>query len=295
MAYIGYNDAGESYRKKQQYKIAFHSLLNLKFASRWFKFLRSDEFKFVYSARPNIYIKPFRPYISIKWDKDKKIKVILDSYKFLQSKGDIFHQILNDGHKILATFMLMDKDNKQYSLDLKLGYIERFRKEGELVLYLHSRDMGEDIAYVAFSFENNNDNISALIGSVQGHISNKEYATKIIQKLMYGIRPISFIIFAIQVLAKSLKCKDIYCAGDKIHTYRRKHAIAIPWNYKINFDYDKFYKEVGGEKTKDNWFKLPLQEQRKDMKDIKSKKRSLYKKRYALLDDISLQIQESLK
>jgi len=154
--------------------------------------------------------------------------------------------------------------------------------------------MGGDIAYLAFSFENNNGNISTLIGSVQGHIANKQYSTKVIQKLMYGMRPISFIVFAIQVFSKSLKCKDIYCAGDKIHTYRRKHAIPIPWNYKISFNYDNFYKEVGGQKTKDNWFNLPLEESRKDIQDIKSKKRSLYRKRYALLDDISSQIEKSI-
>jgi len=70
MAYHGYNHAGESYRKKQQYKIIFHSIFNIKFASKWFQFLKSDEFNFIYNARPSIYIKPFRPYISIKWDKN---------------------------------------------------------------------------------------------------------------------------------------------------------------------------------------------------------------------------------
>ncbi len=43
------------------------------------------------------------------------------------------------------------------------------------------------------------------------------------------------------------------------------------------------------------FFKIPLEEYRKPIEEIKSQKRSQYRKRYELLDQYEEQIQENLK
>ncbi len=54
----------EKYRKKQQWKSAFHALLHPGFARRWFAFFNSSGFRPVARQRPTLYIKPFRVYMS---------------------------------------------------------------------------------------------------------------------------------------------------------------------------------------------------------------------------------------
>ncbi len=56
-------------------------------------------------------------------------------------------------------------------------------------------------------------------------------------------------------------------------------------------DYDAIFGESGGE-LKDYW-ELPLEMDR-NLDDIPSKKRSMYRKRYAMLDDLAKVIEEKL-
>ena len=52
--------------------------------------------------------------------------------------------------------------------------------------------------------------------------------------------------------------------------------------------------EVGGVPVGDGWFRLPLTTPRRTPEEIKPNKRSLYTKRYLLLDGLSAQIREQL-
>ena len=55
-------------------------------------------------------------------------------------------------------------------------------------------------------------------------------------------------------------------------------------------------KESGGEITKDpRFYEIPLEEYRKPIEDIKSQKRSQYRKRYEMLDQYDGEVAENLK
>ncbi len=286
LASKAYEKHSPKYKKKQQWKILFYTLLNPVFSDKWFKFIKSPEFYNIYLHRTRIYIKPFRPYISTKWNKKQKIKVITDTYRFLQTKN-----LLN---KILSNNLIISniKFNDQQSGILKLEYDERFRKEGELVLTFECNNCGGKIMSVAFSFkETHNKNWDCIVGCVQGHC-NKEYFN-LSQKLLNRMRPNSFIIFSLQEFVRNLNCNNIFCAGNAIQANQKKHFINIKKIHKINFDYNKFYEEAGAVKYNDNWYKLPLKPKLKDIETIKSKKRNLYRKRYKMLDEISIQIKNN--
>ncbi len=287
LALNAYANERKSYRRKQQWKIALYIFLNPKFVSGWFKLLNSGNLNFIFLHRPLLYVKPFRPYISIRWDKEKKVKVILDTYELLKKKETIFKQIITQKDGVILARLFFD----DYDFFLKLGYDEGFRKEGELVLSLECEQLGGKIVSAAFSFEKvKNEKWICIIGCVQGHNINSQYPSKLTQRLMYGLRPKSFIIYSLQELSRHFGCYTIYGAGDSIQAYRKKHAIHLPKVHNIHFDYDKFWKEVGGKHIEKGWFELPLMSVRKNMQDIKSKKRSMYRRRYHMLDDLSLRI-----
>ncbi|MBN2638473.1 MAG: DUF535 family protein [Bacteroidales bacterium] len=293
LAAEGYKDDRPNYRKNQQKKIAFHALLSPLFARRWFKLLTSKDYSYILSYRPRIYIKPFRVYISTRWNKKQKQKVILDSYRFIQSKGKRFEQVLKSYEGIIVAQLMLDESTEAI---LRFGYDDRFRKEGEFVLSLESQKLGGKLIATAFSVEETSDGVwTCRVGCVQGYMYGEMQDNfKVVQKLLHGLRPNSFIVFALQELARNLGTEKIYCVGSQIQAFRKKHAIHLPGLHDINFDYSQFWQECGGLDLGNDWFELPLIPERKSMEEIKSKKRSMYSKRYQLLDSISEMISTSV-
>lgn len=292
LAQEGYKNHGSNYRRKQQWKIVFHTLFNPIFALKWFEKLRSPEFNLVSHIRPRLYIKPFRTYISIKWSAQRKLKVIFDTYRFMQLKVAVFSDLLNKNESTIVANIRLSESS---IASLVLGYDDQFRKEGEAVLSLECEEFGGRIVSVAFSFEEvDKGRWVCLVGCVQGHPLNEVGATKKIQKLMHGIRPNSFIMNSLQEFCRELGCDAIYCVGDAIQSYRKKHAVHLPWRHGIDFDYNTFWQEVGATECDDGWFSLPLIAARREMSELKTKKRGMYRKRYIMLDELAENISEAV-
>jgi uncharacterized protein VirK/YbjX len=287
-----YASEGKSSRIKQQWKSFFLILINAKKAAKWFRIIQSPEFFIVTSHRPDLYIKPFRVYMSTRWTKKQKIKIIQDTYRFIIGKGEAFMQVITgDSEFEIARF----KINDTMEGFLTLGYDGRYRKEGELVLSFNCDQLGKIVA-VAFSFEEiEKDCWVCRIGCIQGHGKNESYSSKVAQKQLYGLRPKSLAILTVQELSRHLGITAIYGAGDIIQAYRRKHIIHFHSKHGIKFDYDLFWSESGGRPESDGWYKLPLTPIRRNIQEIKSTKRSLYTKRYQMLDELSLKIADSVK
>lgn len=281
----------KSYRKKQEHKSFFYALLSPRFASWWFDLLKSPDFIFITKYRPRLYFKPFRVYISIRWTKWQKVKVILDTYRFIL-KHQAFVPVITDKHIEIARIQLQEDMEGL----LALGYDTRYRKEGELVLSFECEQLGGSIASVAFSFEEIAiDQWVCWVGCIQGHKKNDLYAAKTAQKLLHGLRPKSLVVFAVQEFVRELGFSAIYGTSDSIQAYRRKHLIHIPMFHKIPFDYDTFWEESGGTLVKDGWYELPLKLVRRDIHEIKTSRRALHLRRYALMDDLSLKIAEATR
>jgi len=283
----------KSYRTKQQWKSFFGALINPQFASKWFRILKSPDLLLVATHRPWLYLKPFRVYMSIRWTKKQKIKVILDTYQFILSKGEAFMQVITRSGSVEITHF---KLNDTIEGILTLGYDYRYRKEGELVLFFECNQLGGRIVAAAFSFEEMEVGCWVCrIGCVQGHRRNIGYSSKAAQKLMYGLRPKSLIVFAVQEFSRQLNFTAVYGAGDTIQAYRRKHAIHLPRWHAIRFDYNAIWSEHGGRLGSDGWYELPLTPVHRGIQEIKTNKRSLYRKRYCMLDDLSLKIADAVK
>ena len=182
--------------------------------------------------------------------------------------------------------------NSEKNYVLKLEYIYRCRKEGEIVISLSDDQTNERLVFAAFAVEIDRGQYICRIGCVQSLPVKKQLKT--LQKILYGVRPKSFLIFSLQELCKQWHCSKILAVSDKLHSYRQQHFIFLPMFHKINFDYDKFWIETGGKLRNDDWFCIPSEYKRKDFKEIKSQKRSMYRKRYTLLDNVVRQIKDNL-
>ncbi len=293
LAANGYINRTPKYRSKQQRKLVWFSLLNFKFAVKWFATFKSPELSNIAQQRPRMVVKPFRPYISIKWNKNQKVKVLLDTYKFMENKGGLLAQVLANPEGVVVSRFIFEN---QYEGFLVLGYSEGFRKEGELALSFDCEQLGGRVTSVAFSFEEiKKGEWAGIVGCIQGHKSQQvDEAFKLTQKLLHGLRPNAFIFYTSQELLRNLGLQTIYGIGRSIHVSINKHLINLPWKQNISFDYNKFWLEAGGHSINDDWYELPLVPIRKSIQEVKSQKRSMYSKRYEMLDSLSLQIANSV-
>lgn len=287
LAADAFSNEKKGYRRKQQYKIFFHTLTAPLFAKKWFAILFSPQYKQIAAQRPRLYIKPFRVYLSGRWNKQQKMKVILDTYNFINTYKIPFTQGITVG-----TFAMKDG----YAASVVLGYDERYRKEGELVLFFECEQLGGKISAASFSFElDNSKQWICRIGCVQGYKTGDENLAKTAQKLLYGLRPKSLMVFLTHEFVRSLGVVTVYGAGQSIQAFNRKHFIHIPLLHTISQDYNNIWLEAGGELQKDGWFKLPLASKRKTLEEIKSHKRALYKRRYEMMDNIAGEISKSIQ
>lgn len=292
LAAKAFSNEREGYRRKQQYKIFLYTFLNPSFAKRWFSILHSPQYASIVEHRPRLYVKPFRVYMSGRWDKHRRMKAILDTCNFINNSRKLLMQSVTENEGVTIARFTM-KDGAEASV--VLGYEEQFRKEGELVLFLRCQQLGGKMAAASFSFElNDSEDWVCRIGCVQGHRNMDENIAKAAQKLMHGFRPKSFMIFLVQEFVRSLGVEAIYGAGQSIQAFNRKHFIHIPMLHTISQDYNNLWLEAGGTLEKDGWFRLPTVPVRKTLEEIKSHKRATYKRRYEMMDNVSFEIFNSI-
>jgi len=290
-AKVAFSDERYKYMRKQQYKSFALALLNNIPSKEWFKTLENERYKEVLLHRPRLYLKPFKTYLSTQYSITKKMKIICDTYNFIYKNN--IEKILYKESNTICELPLKNNVSGQ----LVIGYDDRYRKEGELVISLKIDHLHGVIASIAFSLEVSESNEwICKIGCLQGKPARDGvYVTKEAQKLMNGIRPKAFLIEILQEFCKILGVKHIHAIGGKYQAQKRKHFIHISSLHSIHFSYDNFWKEIGGINMEKNWYSLPLETHKRDISEIKSEKRSCYKKRYELLDRVKLDLLNYLK
>ena len=286
-----YIDESTKKRRKQQIKYFFRFLFNSRFASVWLSNLKRPCYTVVVTHRKLLVTKPFRRYISNKWTKKQKAKVILDNHRFISSKSEYFKSVITNREGIeIASFKLNETLEGHLNLNCEQS------KEGELVLSFKCNQIDEVIVSATFSFEEKKEGVWVCwIGCIQGHKVNDKNISKMVQKLLHGFRPKSFIVFIVQEFIGNLGFSAIYGVNNNLHISRGKYTIHLPWNHGIKFDYNSLWIESGGKLTKDGWFELPILPNRRSYEEIQTEKRALYRRRYSLCDDISSKIAHTVK
>ena len=162
------------------------------------------------------------------------------------------------------------------------------RKEGLLSLELN---LGQEHLYqLMFWFARDKEGNEALwIGAMQG--PNMAEAREIIKKVTkhcFGYRTKNLILYMVQAVARTLEVKRIYAVTNYGY-YANNHMRA---DRKLKTNFEAFWAEAGGWATKDRrFYGLPLAEPRKSIEEVKTHKRNLYRKRFALLDAIDAEIE----
>lgn len=196
---------------------------------------------------------------------------------------------LDDVSRIKRGFVVWQSE--ELNMKAQLYYGAGQRKEGLLTLLLTLENQG--VYHANFRFGKGFNGEPAMwIGTIQGYKDGLDNA-KTVTKKMFGYRPKNFIMFLLRHIAVLCKVESIYAVSDE-GFYANTHLVR-GHRAKVA-ELDSLWEESGGVICSDErFFNIPLEEYRKPIEEIKSQKRSQYRKRYELLDQYEQEIQDHLK
>ncbi len=258
-------------------KYTVRSLALFQSSKPWLTMLAEPKFQTVLAHNPRFYLKIQRPLLINGLTAKQKLQLLQSHYSFLFQK--IAPAMLEQVYSPMG-FCLCEwtpKDNCTYRLSLRASLQE---KEGELSLVLEDVLRKSIIKYLTFSVTSyNSDGTRIVVGGLQG--SRSEFSKQLVvetTRALFGLRPKSLLLFALQQLADSWLVKEILAVGNLQHVCAQRLK-----EIGSNSDFDKFWLEAGGVPTPSGMFLMPRTHEEKDLSEVTSSKRSIYRKRYSML------------
>ena len=222
--------------------------------------------------------KPFKAYLNKKMSKRAKLDIAHGSLNFIEKSFrpealPQLYDMANFGRTLIAIPL-----KNGSSIDVKL-LASPFQEEGELMLLMF---LGDKRVYsICFSCT---DDGRAWIGGIKGgkDIDNEE--VKALTKELYGTRPKNLIITLLYGFLAFFNIKEIYAIDSDFHVK----------SDRVKTRYSELWLEIGGEKHRRGWYKLPPTEIKKSLEEVKSKHRSQFIKREGLKELAQLDLAAAL-
>ncbi|MGY4828025.1 DUF535 family protein [Sphaerotilaceae bacterium SBD11-9] len=219
------------------------------------------------------------PYIHAGWSAMQRFEALSQHKQALQSDM----RLLDIGRS--DSIVVADLSALSPGLKLVVDRAVWCVREGSLVFNLF---VGDDrLMMMGFSFGMKDGERIAYVGSLQG--SNLESALEIyrdLTKSLERLRPRDFLIKALQYLMFHLGVKKLLCVADEQrhhrHPYFTKHK-----NEKFHLNYDEVWSEHAGELEEGGFFRLGVVPVTRPLEEVAAKNRSQYRRRYAMLDQVS--------
>lgn len=219
--------------------------------------------------------KHWRKYLCRHWSVRRRLAALLEHYSQLQClPGSWRDKLLALGAVHLSRVPLKSGDALEVLLEPS-----DFYREGELGLYLRNAD-GERLYSLSFSLGKNG---QLLIGGLQGPRTTMDEGTvKWLGKEMFGLRPKSLLLTALYTLGEQMGGRRLLGISDTAHTC----------SHKLKSSYDAFWLEVQGNRHDRHWYRLPEREPERDIAEVKSQRRSEFRRREALREEIACSIRK---
>lgn len=233
------------------------------------------------------------PYLHKEWEVSRRLEAVASHYEALDSVRA--HALALDDDDWLG---LADLDRIAPGLRLVIDRAPWFKREGQLVLNLFDGDLR--IVSVAFSFAIDPSGArSILIGAVQGihrGVPSEESLAvyRRLTKTLCGLRPKVFAIEVLRMMAALLAIDRMLGVTDANRLHRHPY-FGCRGRETFASNYDELWLERGGRlEPSSGFFDIPISGGRKDLAEIPSRKRALYRRRYEMLDEVRAVIGRAL-
>ena len=160
------------------------------------------------------------------------------------------------------------------------------RKEGLLSVMMDVD--GEHLYQIIFWIEQRDGQPTLVIGAMQGpNTENAQDFVREMTKRAHRFRTKNLILYMTQAVARALGIKRMLAVSNAGY-YANNH---VRLDRKLKTDFGAFWEEVGGWETDDpRFYELPLVYPRKTMEEVPTRKRAVYRRRFAFLDAVDEEI-----
>ena len=257
------------------------------------KFFNSSELLSEVAKKfPYVFEQPTRAFFYHQSTFDERIKLIKDHMMFLKAnlKPEVILDLYSD--KSLKLWK-MELGEEFQSMELVMRMEPGQRKEGLNALMLLLPD-GEPIYQIIYWIARDKlGDWSMWIGAMQGpNMDDAKEVVKKITKKCHAYRTKNLILYATQAVARAFDLKKIFAVTNYGY-YANNHVRS---DRKLKTSFSDFWIEVGGNHSEDKRFDLlPLIETRKSEEEIPTRKRAVYRRRFALLDEVDSSIETNIK
>ena len=258
----------KSYRLKR-FRFWLRSVLHSVQVKKFSRFVNQHpEFSELLRAYPNYSYPVIHRFLDKRFNAEKRLEIVCDNLTFLPQKLAQYHlpplwvKPINFG-EVIPDF------------EIRLNINEYQAMEGFWALELRQKSSRQVVYLLTFGKIAQ----SLLIGVIQGaNTENAKDLVKYLTKQCHGLRPAYLLIEVMKLLADTLG----YSLLGIPHKYQNKSRFIQSKRYTVN--YDTLFKESGG--LRQEYWQLPLTLD-KDLTDVPSKKRSMYRKRFEMLEKLA--------
>lgn len=273
------------HEKSYRAKFLLRTLLAPRQTLRFFNSMAQQSyFSTLLKAQKTLPSKIHRHYLHLGMNACARVDAILNHYQFVEnlSGKTLAYGLMSPEQIELLALDGKDGEKMQINVSTALGA----EREGESTLWLNM----DGVRLAALTFCVAGDKI--FIGGLQGaHRNVPHEAIKAATKACHGLFPKRLLMEVLWLLAAQQGIKGIYGVSNEGHVFRGLRY-RLSKGKHFHASYNEFWESTGGEKYNKHLYRLPLSLPQKDLNEIASKKRSEYRKRYALLEALQTQFAE---
>ncbi|HDR0627756.1 VirK/YbjX family protein [Pasteurella multocida] len=274
-----YPDQGKKSYRLKRFRFHLRSLLHQGNIKRFEQFINQHPtLAGLLNSRPSFSYPLAHRFLDKRFSTKQRFAAICENLHFLPEKFTALGL-----PQLWEKEMCFGEVIEDFELYLCLNYHQAM--EGYWALELRYKPTGQLIYLLTFGKVEQ----SLLIAVIQGpNFEGSKELVKVLTKKCHGLRPAYLMVEAMKALTNAL-------GYDKLlgipHKYQNKSRLVQSKRYVV--DYDAIFAESAGE-LKDYW-ELPVQFAMKDMDSIPSNKRSMYRKRYAMLEQLQASMKQTLQ
>jgi uncharacterized protein VirK/YbjX len=233
------------------------------------------------------------PYLNNAWGVAERLDRIATHYELLASTSNTLL-----GLDRRTAVRLLDLSRFSTHCEIIIDRPLWFKREGELVLNLFRETIR--VASLAFILGTQNGAPAIFIGAIQGvnRAVSSEESLEIFRDLtkdFEGVRPRSLLLDILRMIAAELQVKTLLAVADENRHHRHKYFGAGEQS-KLAANYNEIWSEHGGSPSAvPTFYELPVQQPRKELADVPTKKRAMYRRRYAMLAEIEAEVSNTIR
>ncbi len=248
-----------------------------------------DRFQVLMEQHPEAIPSIFWPYQCKDWGASERVEYLYSHFTTLLELPYRIDCQANQ-ERILA-----EADDVYPGLRVVIDKNGLFMREGMLTLNTYVGH--ERIFTLAFSlYKNVSDKICALVGAIQGRrMQDVEALYRDMTRKTYGIRPRDLMVEVFQIFCHRVGIDRIYAIADSHRQHKHYFYCLKKKDCHLYLNYDEVWSDRGGIRHSEAFYELPAQPITRDLNEVVSKRRSMYRNRYVLLNRLSEQIGAGLE